>query len=104
MPLCTASPGARTASNDTTAKVWNAASGKEVLTVRAHNAFVYSAAWSPDGKRLADASGDGTVQVYVIDIYDLLKLARSRVTRDLTPEECQRYFQNKTCPPSSSTV
>jgi hypothetical protein len=34
-----------------------------------------------------------------MDIRDLLKFARSRVTRDLTPDECQRYFQAKTCPP-----
>ena len=56
-------------------------------------------AYSPDGKRLATASEDGTVQVYAIDIQLLLKLARSRVTRNFTPEECQRYFQSNTCPP-----
>jgi hypothetical protein len=56
-------------------------------------------AWSPDGKRLASADADGIVQVYAIDIDDLLKLAHSRITRDLTPEECQRYFQSKKCPP-----
>jgi hypothetical protein len=28
----------------------------------------------------------------------LLNLARSRVTRTFTPEECQRYFQSETCP------
>ena len=44
-------------------------------------------------------SEDGTVQVYAMDVYDLLKLARSRVTRNLTPDECIRYFQSKTCPP-----
>ena len=56
-------------------------------------------AYSPDGKRLATASADGTVQVYAIDIQRLLNLARSRVTRDLTPDECVRYFQTEKCPP-----
>ena len=58
-----------------------------------------SVAWSPDGKRLATASDDETVQIYAMDIHDLLKLARSRVTRDLTPDECLRYFQSEKCPP-----
>jgi len=39
------------------------------------------------------------VQIYAMDIHDLLKLARSRVTRNLTPDECQRYFQSEKCPP-----
>ncbi len=88
-----------TASEDQTAKVWDAETGKELLTLRGHSGSVYGVAYSPDGKRLATASADGTVQVYAIDIHELLNLARSRVTRNFTPEECQRYFQSQTCPP-----
>jgi WD40 repeat protein len=40
-----------TASWDKTAKVWDAADGREVLTLRGHNDAVTSVAWSPDGKR-----------------------------------------------------
>ena len=56
-------------------------------------------AFSPDGKRLATANADGTVQVYALDLRELLNLARSRVTRTFTADECQRYFQSGTCPP-----
>jgi hypothetical protein len=56
-------------------------------------------AFSPDGKRLATASGDSAVQVYAFDLSELLNLARGRVTRSFTVEECQRYFQSQTCPP-----
>ena len=59
---------------------------------------MYSVAWSPDGKRLATASEDGTVQIYPIDVRDLLDLARKRVTRDFTPDECELYLQSKKCP------
>jgi WD40 repeat protein len=55
-------------------------------------------AFSPDGKRLATASEDWSVQVYALDLRELLKLARSRVTRTFTTEECQSYFQSVTCP------
>jgi WD40 repeat protein len=88
-----------TGSGDQTAKVWEAASGQEVLTLKGHNGYVLSVAWSPDGKGLATASADGTVQIYAMDIRELLALARKRVTRNLTPEECKRYFQSEKCPP-----
>jgi hypothetical protein len=88
-----------TASVDQTAKVWDAESGKELLTLRGHSSAVYSVAFSPDGKRLASASSDRTVQVYALDVRELLNLARSRITRILTANECERYFQSKTCPP-----
>jgi WD40 repeat protein len=87
-----------TASRESTAKVWDTASGKELLTLRGHAGHVDSVAFSPDGKRLATAGADGTVQIYALDIQDLLNLARKRVTRPFTPAECQRYFSGETCP------
>jgi KaiC/GvpD/RAD55 family RecA-like ATPase len=88
-----------TASWDQTAKVWDAESGKELLTLRGHSSYVYGVAFSPDGKRLVTSSADATVQVYVLDIRELLNLARSRVSRNFTLDECKRYFQSGTCPP-----
>ena len=86
------------ASLDKTVKLWDADSGHELLTLRGHSDSVTGVAFSPDGKRLASASDDNTVQVYALDIKDLLQLARKRITRSLTPEECKRYFQTETCP------
>jgi WD40 repeat protein len=53
-----------TASDDGTAKVWDASSGEELLTLAGHEDMVLSAEWSPSGDRLATASADGTGRVW----------------------------------------
>jgi len=46
---------------DGTVQVWDATTGRNVLT---YSSDVAAVAWSPDGKRLASASWDDTVQVW----------------------------------------
>ena len=87
-----------TASEDQTAKVWDAATGKEVLTLRGHSNGVDSVAWSPDGKRLATAGLDGLVQIYTMDIRELMEIARQRVTANPSDEGCKKYLQVDKCP------
>jgi WD40 repeat protein len=53
-----------TASEDKTAKVWEARSGRQLLTLRGHEASIWSIAWSPDGSKLATASDDKTAKVW----------------------------------------
>jgi WD40 repeat protein len=53
-----------TGSHDGTAKVWDAAGGRDLLTLRGHTAPVSSVSWSRDGKRLATGSHDGTAKVW----------------------------------------
>jgi WD40 repeat protein len=58
--------GARivTASVDHTARVWDAATGKEIARLEGHDGSVLSAAWSPDGVRLVTESDDNTARVW----------------------------------------
>jgi hypothetical protein len=53
---------------------------------------------SPDNSQLAVASRDGTARIYLIKVEDLVALAKTRVTRSLTSEECQQYLHVETCP------
>ena len=80
-----------TAGADKTAKIWDAQTGKELLTLIGHNHWVYSVVYSPDGKRIATVGPDGIVQIYTTDINELLQIADSRVTRQLTAEEREYY-------------
>ena len=65
--------------------------GRELSTLKGREVSVMSAAYSPDGKRIATAGGDGIVQIYTTDMDELLEIAKSRVTRQLTAEEKEKY-------------
>ena len=53
-----------TASGDGTAKVWDARTGTEVLSLKGHGDMVMSASFSPDRSRIVTASADGTARVW----------------------------------------
>ena len=61
-----------TASGDTTARVWDADSGKTLVSLQGHTGQVRSAAFSPDGKRVVTASDDNTARVWDADSGKLL--------------------------------
>jgi basic membrane protein A len=48
-------------------------------------------AFSPDGTRLATGS-NRSVHLYILQIDELIALAKTRLTRGLTSEECQKYL------------
>jgi len=86
--------GARivTASADKTAKVWDAQTGTELFTLTGYEGWVTSAVWSSNGKRIATANArDRVAQIYTTDMDELLQIAESRVTRQLTAEEKEKY-------------
>jgi WD40 repeat protein/serine/threonine protein kinase len=70
-----------TASDDHTARVWDAASGKELYTFT-HPRGVYFAIFGPDGTKVATT--DGTGRIWSLD---LLRFAVARKSRELTAQE-----------------
>jgi Amidohydrolase family/WD domain, G-beta repeat len=64
-------PGGRRAAHpamsprlDKTARLWEAATGKQVAILRGHDDAVWSAAFSPDGNRVVTASSDKTARLW----------------------------------------
>jgi WD40 repeat protein/serine/threonine protein kinase len=64
MKICFSPDGTRLAagSQDSMARVWDAATGTLLATCQGHAKMVRSVTFSPDGARLVTASEDGTVQ------------------------------------------
>ena len=77
---------------DGTIKVFDAETGDETLVLRGSS---FDLAFSPDGTLLAGSRPQpaAAVKVYALDVERLLEVARARVTRSLTDEECRQYLQ-----------
>jgi len=53
-----------TASDDKTARIWDATTGAQLTVLSGHNGVVQSAAYSPDGRRIVTASRDKTARIW----------------------------------------
>ncbi len=53
-----------TAGSDGTARIWDASSGDELLTLHGHTSNVLDVKFSTDGSQIATAGADGTVRVW----------------------------------------
>jgi WD40 repeat protein len=51
-------------------KVWDAATGKELLSLKGHTGYVRSVAYSPDGKRIVSGSGGFFRQLGEVKVWD----------------------------------
>ncbi|MFZ5639002.1 MAG: WD40 repeat domain-containing protein [Pseudomonadota bacterium] len=81
---------------DRSVRVTDTATGREALAVG--RVEIDGMAWRPDGKRLACWRGN-RLEIHPTDPHELMALARTRVTRNFTFDECLRYFHGEDPPP-----
>jgi WD40 repeat protein/DNA-binding SARP family transcriptional activator/class 3 adenylate cyclase/energy-coupling factor transporter ATP-binding protein EcfA2 len=81
-----------------TVSLWDAHDGHELVSLRGHGGVVSSLDFRADGSQLLSASGDGTVRIWALRLHDLEAIAREKLTRDLTTNECRRYLHVDRCP------
>jgi WD40 repeat protein len=87
---------------DGTARIWDATTGEQLLVLNGHVGPVNDVAFSPDGTRLATGGEDGTLRIYVLSVDELVGIARARLSRSLSDEECRQYLHVDVCPPPTS--
>ena len=54
--------------SDKTARIWNAATAKEIAVLRGHDNAPWSAAFSPNGSRIVTASHDTTARIWDVHL------------------------------------
>lgn len=92
-----------TGGNGGAINIWDAERGDHVWTIQAYTDNpdeITKFAFDPSGKWLAVLSRNGQVQLYAFAMEECLKLARKRITRALTSDECKSFFRqnNGRCP------
>ncbi|MEW6716665.1 MAG: hypothetical protein AB1345_04065 [Chloroflexota bacterium] len=88
-----------TASFDGIARLWRS-DGTFVADLEGHTDWIMAANFNPNGDQLITASWDGTARVWGVysDYAKCLEEATRRVDRQMTPDECQQYLHQESCP------
>jgi WD40 repeat protein len=90
---------AATATQNGTVMIWSTADGSLLYTIQsAFSGGINNISFSPDGKILAAGGVDGRIRFSYVEFADVLALAKARITRSLTDEECQTYLHEEKCP------
>jgi WD40 repeat protein/basic membrane lipoprotein Med (substrate-binding protein (PBP1-ABC) superfamily)/DNA-binding SARP family transcriptional activator len=87
---------------DPTLRLLDVETGEETLLIDNLSAtHVGGVTFSPDGKRLAVTSQDG-IEIFLVELEDIIQLAQSRVMRSFTPLECQQFNIRSDCSPQET--
>ena len=86
------------AGDDGAVRLFDARTGEQQLALPSAECPVTDVAFSPDARRLASTSSCDGVRIWALELEDLLQIAREKLTRSLTQDECRRYLHIDSCP------
>lgn len=86
-----------TTSDHGTARIWDLASGQEVSRLSHENSNVADVGFSSDGRYVATAGWDHAARVWLGKPEDLIREATSRLSRNLSAEEWEKYLPGEPC-------
>lgn len=82
---------------DNVVRIWEARTGQLVAEIDSFGSRVQEVSFSRNGNMIAAASQDKSVQIYNCEVCapvdSLSALARSRISREFTPEESKKYLR-----------
>jgi WD40 repeat protein len=82
--------------DELTVSIWEAMTGEPVMQLPRGAGRFSDASVSPDGRFIVAAGRAGAIWIYPCDVCgslaELVTVARTRVTRELTPEEREKYL------------
>jgi WD40 repeat protein/DNA-binding SARP family transcriptional activator/tRNA A-37 threonylcarbamoyl transferase component Bud32 len=79
--------------------VWDVESGEQLHAIPGGTSQTWAARFMDNPNHIAVARHNGTILIMTTDLQELMEIARDRVTRTLTDEECQTYLHGA-CPAS----
>ena len=86
---------------DHTARIWDAAAGVQLAVLSGHGDGVWSAAWSPDGRRIVTTSADQTARIWdanvVADLDAQVAWSQAAKIDDLSDAERSRLGLHTGC-------
>lgn len=78
------------------AKIWDATTGVEILTLEGFRSTILGAAFRPDGQQVA-ATSYGQIYLFPHGLDALKEAVAPRARRDLTSAECLRFLRSEDC-------
>lgn len=84
---------------DGSLRLWHLSPPYEHWNLSTDDSVILVLAISSDNKRIVATNKNGEVRTYALDIEELMRVARTRVCRPLTKEECANYLHSA-CPQS----
>ncbi|MGE5378255.1 MAG: PQQ-binding-like beta-propeller repeat protein, partial [Bacteroidota bacterium] len=84
-----------TSSRDGTIRLWDAHTGAEKLTLDLDGG-AHNVEFTPDGENLITWDQEG-IKVFTLNVDSLIQIARRRLERSWTLEECQKYLHVDAC-------